>query len=174
MPVKRRLTKRRLDQLTLNQKMHLETGSCFFCLAASRECEGFEDGDHRRALWEEHRQAILAEWRQPERMPAAFWEFDRRWPKGAESESHATWLLPQTSAERRAKIEAYWSRWVAIVLHQATDMYSDCCRQHALQSYGVPSWFWDKHAPAVRAKIEMDHARFRAGSDAPGLMNGHG
>ena len=166
MPVKRRVTKRRLDILTLNQKRHLQFGDCFFC-DGDPECGAFEDAAHRHALWEQHRDTILGEWDRPERMPAAFWEFDRRWPKGAESESHAVWLLPDTTAERKALIEAYWLRWIPAVLYQTTGMNLDWSRDHALASYGVPGCFWDKHAPAVRAEYEAERDRFWTGMAVP-------
>lgn len=156
-PVKRRNAKRRLDQLTLPQNEHLRCGHYFFETPGDHS-KRFEDDEHRRAAWAQHREAILAEWDRPDRMPTAFWDYDRDWPPGAESEAHAIWLLPETTEERRRQIEETWHAFIAPVLCHVRDKDLTIGGEHALIFYGIPTAFWNQHAPAVRARL-MSEAR---------------
>src|SRR5688572_16502623 len=113
MPVKRRLTKARLDVLSLPQLTHREFGD--YVIAPSGRAAGFEDAEHRREAWGVHRSQImlgvshrgqLEPW--VGRRPAAYWDYEVPMPPGAESESHAVHQLEGTSAEERAAIERMW------------------------------------------------------------------
>src|SRR3954452_22348257 len=155
MPVKRTRTKRRLDELNLNQKGHLLSAHCFFSLGGGDE---FDDAEHRRDAWARYGEAILAEERLPGRRPAAFWDYERAWPAGAVSEAHALHLLPGTSERERAEIEADWRQAIYVVLINVTK--SDAARSHAARWTGVPPQFFDEHAPRIAADLALERAKF--------------
>jgi hypothetical protein len=88
MPRKRRLEKRRLDVLTPAQESHLFAGA--YLIATPRDADHFVDEAHRQAAWTRHRERILADWDQPGRRPAAFWDYDfGPWSRHGETEQAA-------------------------------------------------------------------------------------
>jgi hypothetical protein len=157
MPTKRTRRSRHLSSastsMTTLQRDHLEGGFTHI-----NDEQMFEDDAHRRAVWVRHRDLIMKEWTRHDTYPPAFWEYERPWPAGAVSEQHAIHLLPDTSAERRARIEADWLRRIEINFHQFT---ATCwAREAALEI--MPSAFWDQHAPAIEARLAAQMAEHRA------------
>src|SRR5687768_4537659 len=123
MPIKRRATKRRLDELTSEQEQHLIWGTIYFpawpprrrAPSAGRAAwSPFADDAHRREAWSRHRDRLLAEWDRYAARPAAFWEYEGGWPEGAVGEAHAVHLLADTPPEHRAKIEEDWLRHIGV------------------------------------------------------------
>lgn len=142
MPVKRRVAKRRISELNLNQEEYLECGHFFF----SHSLDEFEDDAHVRAAWEQHRDRLMAADHYPGKRPWAYWQFDQAWPAGSESEADAVHKLPDTTPEERAKIEENWLNWVRVAASNAASRKApdrECAFQDAAH-YGVPRWFFEQ------------------------------
>jgi hypothetical protein len=111
--------------------------------------DDFTSDEDRREAWEHHRDRLMAEL-PPGRRPDAFWRFDYAMPPEAESESHAVWLLPDTSAEERRQIEAMWREeiraWVGWRSMHGEDLQIRDWRF-------PPSGFVAQHRPAIEAQV---------------------
>jgi hypothetical protein len=75
---------------------------------------------------------------------------------GAESEAHAVWLLEDTTEPERRLIEEDWTRWIAIVIRHGEGLPYRELRRQAREDHGMPGWFFDRHAPAIRKQIEAE------------------
>ncbi len=139
--------------MSVLQRDHLEGGFTHI-----NDEQMFEDDAHRRAVWNRHRDLIMKEWTRHDTYPPAFWEYEQPWPEGAVSEQHAIYLLPGTTAERRAQIEGDWIRRIEINLGQFTT--SEYAREAGLRT--MPASFWDEHAPGIEARLEAKLAEYRA------------
>jgi hypothetical protein len=149
MPKKRKLDKRRLDVMDINMESHLRCGSYLFPGG-----DEFVDGEHRRATWFRHRDEIMAQ--EPFGMrPKALWDYELRWPEGSESEEDAIHRLPDTTEAERAEIEANWLHSLRVALQWFPEAKAEA-RDKAAGFHGVPSWFFDRHAPRVRAELEAE------------------
>jgi hypothetical protein len=162
MPRKRKIEKVRLDVLSLPQLTHLEFGG--YLIAVSNAAAGFEDDEHRRAAWEHHRDRIMLGTNHRDRLepwvgrrPAAYWSYDRAMPPEAESESHAVWLLPDTSAEERAAIE---EMWLEELRHEVRFGLPGRVRYTTWRS--PPRWFRDRYLAAVQAEVAAERQAVRA------------
>jgi hypothetical protein len=156
MPVKRRLTKARLDVLNLAQLTHLEFGD--YLIAVSARSPGFEDDDHRREAWEHHRDRIMVGTNHRSRLepwvgrrPAAYWSYDRAMPPEAESESHAVYLLPDTSAEERVAIERLW---LEEIRHEVR--FRQPGQVHYATWRDPPKEFRDRNLAAAQAEVAAE------------------
>jgi hypothetical protein len=173
MPIKRRQPKRRVDQLTDEEEQHLAWG-CVYFLAPGRQFADdasrrawcpFEDDAHRRAAWALHRDRIMAEWGRDGTRPAGFWSYDADpWPPDAAGEADAVHRLPDTSPEERSAIEAEWRQAIEVAIWHARDLAA--ARDQALAFRGVPSWFFDRHGPDIKARRD---AASRAWRESVGL-----
>jgi hypothetical protein len=70
------------------------------------------------------------------------------------------YLLPDTPAEHRAKIEKDWLRCVDVSLLHYRD--TETARDSAASAYGVPAWFFDRHAPGIKARLDAASRAWRA------------
>jgi hypothetical protein len=157
MPRKRRLTKARLDVMDLNMESHLRCGSYLFPGG-----DTFVDDEHRRETWFRHRDELLAQ--EPLGMrPQALWDYELRWPEGSESEEDAIHRLPDTTDRERAEIEANWNHSLRVALQWFPKAEAEAeARDRAAGFHGVPSWFFDRHAPRIRADLEGDRQAWEA------------
>jgi hypothetical protein len=156
-PRKRKLDKRRLDVMDTNMEGHLRCGSYLIPGGAT-----FLDEEHRRETWFRHRDKILAE--EPLGMrPLAFWEYERPWPEGSESEEDAIHRLPDTTEAERREIERNWQHSIRVALQWFPGVDAEAAaRDKAAGLYGVPSWYFTEHAPRIRAEIEADRQAWEA------------
>jgi hypothetical protein len=148
MPVKRRLTKARLDVMDINMKSHLRSGSYLIPGGAT-----FVDEQHRKEMWFRHRDEIMAQ-EAPGRRPRAYWAYEMSWPDGSESEEDAVHRLPGTADAERREIEANWLHSLRVALFHGTTEAD--ARGRAAGFHGVPGWFFDLHAPRLRAELEAE------------------
>jgi hypothetical protein len=155
MPRKRRIDKRRLDHMSLAMESHLRCGSYLFPGEAT-----FVDEEHRRETWFRHRNEILA--KEPLGMrPKAVWDYELRWPEGSETEEDAIHRLPDTTDRERGQIEENWTHSLRVALQWFPEAEADA-RDKAAGFHGVPSWFFDRHAPRIRADLEGDRQAWEA------------
>jgi hypothetical protein len=149
--VKRRLSKTRLDRMDINMESHLRSGSYLFPGG-----DTFVDDAHRRETWARHRDELLAQ--EPLGMrPQALWDYELRWPEGSESEEDAIHRLPDTPDREREQIEANWLHSLHVALQWFTSAEAEAdARDKAAGLYGTPSWFFDLHAPRIRAELEAE------------------
>jgi hypothetical protein len=154
-PRKRKFEKARLDHMSLAMESHLRSGSYLFPGE-----DKFLDEGHRREMWLRHRDKILA--KEPlGKRPQAFWQYERPWPAGSESEEDAIYKLEDTTDREQAEIEADWTHSLRVALQFAKTEAE--ARDKAAGLYGVPSWFFTQHAPRVRAEIEAERQAWAAG-----------
>jgi hypothetical protein len=160
MPTKRRrIARHRVRhapwRLTDNQRDHLQFGHDYF-----GDGKPFADDDERRAAWFRHRATIMDDNDRHDRRPAAFWDYEGGWPEGAEGEAHAVRLLPDTPPEHRARIEQDWLRRVEVALLHRRD--AAAARDGAASAHGVPAWFFARHAPGIKARLDAASRAWRA------------
>jgi hypothetical protein len=161
MPRKRRFEKARLDVMDLNMKAHLRCGSYLIPGGST-----FIDDAHRREMWLRYRDEIMAQ-EAPGRRPQALWDYELRWPEGSETEEDAIHRLPGTTDAERAGIEANWLHSLRVALQWfpkavAVAVAVADARDKAAGFHGVPSWFFDRHAPRIRADLEGDRQAWEA------------
>jgi hypothetical protein len=151
MPRKRKFEKVRLDRMDISMESHLRSGSYLFPGGAR-----FEDDGHRRKLWFRHRAEIMAQER-PGCRPAAFWAYERSWPEGSETEEDAVHRMEDTTDRERGQIEENWLHSLRVALQWFARAEDEAeARGKAAGFHGVPSWFFDLHAPRVRAELETE------------------
>src|SRR4051794_26432842 len=101
MPVKRRIQKSRDRTLGLMERWSLELGD-------DERRPAFASDAERRATWEYHREAMLADER-PGRRPQAWWDYDAPipWP-GYDNETVALFAAGLLSDEELAELMPWW------------------------------------------------------------------
>jgi hypothetical protein len=157
MPRKRKFEKVRLDQMDISMESHLRSGSYLFPGGAR-----FEDDGHRRKLWFRHRAEIMAQER-PGCRPTAFWAYERSWPEGSETEEDAVHRMEDTTDRERGQIEENWLHSLRVALQWFTKAEAEAAaRGKAAGFHGVPSWFFDRHAPRIRAELEAERRAWEA------------
>jgi hypothetical protein len=171
MPRSRRLQKRRLDVLSLNERGHLETGFYFWGHFPG-EVE-FESEAHRQAAWTRHREMILAEYDRAGHRPVALWEYDfGDWSQFGESESDAVYQLIKagrlTEIRRDgaraidSEIEAIEADWLREIAAEVACRAGRETIDEPLGTYGTPAWFYNIHAPRLLAAASAGREKFAA------------
>lgn len=151
MPTTRRRRLYRLlgSGLTADQRQHLECGHAFFLNG-----DPFASEDERQATWARHRRQILKDWDRPGRRPEAYWRYDAPDLLAAHDDYEAT-AIHAALADAREKrlIELQWLDNLRIAaLHAAAPEHV----ADVAASFGIPTWFADRHAPSAIAELARD------------------
>jgi hypothetical protein len=164
MPRKRRAGKHRLNILPTAQRDHLCTGAY---LLAGFEGDEFEDEQHRRAVWAEHKEAILAEYTRPGTRPVALWEYDLGpWAQYGETEADAVYQLLKAGeiegvtlngANRiESELETIEDEWLHEIRVFLIGKSTVPPISEPLPTWGTPRWFYAARAAGVLAKMAAE------------------
>jgi hypothetical protein len=178
---RRHIGARNLQVLSVAKESYLRSGA--YLLPPLDAYDRFEDEDEARASWAYHRERLLADWNTAGRRPWALWAYDLglaqvgsydfEWPEPYTTEGELVHAMLKAGELEPCRLDGI-NRLEHGEVAEIEREWLHACRCAIAQTFkpehdpfdltgwrGVPRWFYDQNAPALRVEIAAERSAWR-------------